>query len=116
MSSNASRTTPDHPGPSTRATSPSLRSKTVAEARPTKQATAVGRMFASNSDLWPLIVSTVIGQQKHNGSVAALYATCREARHAIKTAHAAWRQKLSDRRDSVIEATASLRAEVEGQV
>lgn len=102
-------------GPLRSVTSPSLRRRTVATAPPSKQATAVGKMFDSNGDLWDVLVSSMVGQHKHNAALASLYATCRESRSAIRVAHGLWRQTLTDRRDDVMEATAALRTRVEEQ-
>lgn len=104
---------PHHPR-SAWATSPSLRRKRVAGAMqpdpPSKEAVAVGNMLASCSDIWPLLVTCMVGRREHNVTLAALYATCEDARAAVKNAQAEWRKALTDLRDQVVDKTAALRA------
>ena len=97
----------DHVQQERMATSPSLRRKRVADAPepPTEAQVAVGQMLANNDDLWPLLVVSIVGKHEYNPLVAALYATCTEARDALRIVLAQWRGQLATLRDEVVDKT-----------
>lgn len=100
-----------HPQPERMATSPSLRRKRVADASepPTEAQVAVGQLLANNNDLWPLLVAAIVGKHEYNPLMAALYATCREARDDVRTAQQSWRGELDTLRDEVVAKTMDVR-------